>query len=365
MEGTFYLTISQIQEVLDEHFEKTGECLSLPEAMEYLINHNRYNFTADNHLKMRFMHHLDQMDFLKKIQDISIEVTRKHIQDLRDDISWFPKDQVDVFVQNSFHNIQVVPHTHINFEVVYVYSGEYDFLFQEEMRILKEGDVVIISRGALHCLKERTPDSFYMSFFINYDTLSVSFLSVLSGHDILSDYLKKMLTNKKLPNYLLISTHHHKGQYTLAQDLFLEQHRYDEYSPQCSLCWLKLFFANVLRSYKSFHQYAAPGVNVNFAPILDYIDKNYRTASLGDIARHFNYSESYLSMIIQRVTGKKYSDIVNNRKLEEARDYLERTDISIKEIASLCGYNDADHFSKTFRKEYGMSPREYRRQIKK
>lgn len=362
MERIFYLTIGQIQDVLDAYYQKNGKCLSVPEAMEYLKNHTDLCDHADNSLIMERMYHQDQLVFLRKIRDISIEISRKYIRDLHTDISYFPREQVDVFVQNSFRNTKTELHAHTNFEVIYIYYGEYDFQFEEEIQVLHEGAVIILSKGALHRLKERTADSFYMSFFINYDTLSVAFLSILSENNILSQYFRKMLTNQKLHNYLLISTNNTEAQYYLAQNLFLEQHRYDEYSPQSSLCWLKLFFTNVLRRNTGFRQYARSdsGITPEFASILNYIDRHYRTVSLAEIARLYNYSESHLSSVIQKVTGKKFSDLIKTKKLSEACDYLTSTTLPVKEIADLCGYNDADHFSKTFRREFGMTPKEYR-----
>lgn len=46
--------------------------------------------------------------------------------------------------------------------------------------------------------------------------------------------------------------------------------------------------------------------------------------------------------------------------MEKAADYLRNTEQSVTEIAGKVGYNDANYFTRTFRKRYGISPREYR-----
>ncbi|MER2143578.1 MAG: helix-turn-helix domain-containing protein, partial [Eubacteriales bacterium] len=47
--------------------------------------------------------------------------------------------------------------------------------------------------------------------------------------------------------------------------------------------------------------------------------------------------------------------------VRRARDYLSHTQLRIQEIALLCGYNSAEHFSRQFRRHSGISPGQYRR----
>ena len=52
--------------------------------------------------------------------------------------------------------------------------------------------------------------------------------------------------------------------------------------------------------------------------------------------------------------------MVTNIKLHQSLRYLINTDLSVLEISELVGYNSADHFSRTLKKIYGMSPQRYR-----
>lgn len=51
------------------------------------------------------------------------------------------------------------------------------------------------------------------------------------------------------------------------------------------------------------------------------------------------------------------------RRLKQARSLLDLPDLSVREVAQQVGYADPFHFSKAFKKEFGRSPREYRRQM--
>lgn len=53
---------------------------------------------------------------------------------------------------------------------------------------------------------------------------------------------------------------------------------------------------------------------------------------------------------------------LENIRIGKAREYLKMTEYSVSEIAALVGYNDANYFTRAFRKVCDMSPREFRKQ---
>lgn len=56
-------------------------------------------------------------------------------------------------------------------------------------------------------------------------------------------------------------------------------------------------------------------------------------------------------------------DVIKNRIIL-AKKHLSETDYSIKKIANLCGYSNTEHFSRQFKKETGISPKQFREQLK-
>jgi AraC family transcriptional activator of pobA len=67
-----------------------------------------------------------------------------------------------------------------------------------------------------------------------------------------------------------------------------------------------------------------------------------------------------LSRIISRITGKSTKQIIDERVVLEAKRYMTFTDISIKEIASLLGFSDQFHLSRTFKRITGLAPQSFR-----
>ncbi len=84
------------------------------------------------------------------------------------------------------------------------------------------------------------------------------------------------------------------------------------------------------------------------------------------IARMSGISPRHLHRLFKG-EGVSFGEWVRRRRLSEARRQLANKhflDHSIIQIAFQWGFNDAAHFSRTFRKEFGQSPRDYRRQIR-
>ena len=85
-----------------------------------------------------------------------------------------------------------------------------------------------------------------------------------------------------------------------------------------------------------------------------------RDWSLAMCAELLNISSSYFHRIYQKAFGVSCASDIHRSKLEHAKFLLLHTSDTLQEIARKCGY-DYSHFMRTFKKEFGMTPTEYRR----
>tara|TARA_R110001606_G_scaffold223962_1_gene371966 strand:+ start:2433 stop:3320 length:888 start_codon:yes stop_codon:yes gene_type:complete len=96
--------------------------------------------------------------------------------------------------------------------------------------------------------------------------------------------------------------------------------------------------------------------------LLDNLDKNF---TLDEVANKFNYSKSYLHTKFKSNTGYPIMVFFNLKKTQKACEYLNYTDLSIKEISYKIGFDDPLYFSRIFKNFMGKSPRNYKKdQIK-
>ncbi len=79
------------------------------------------------------------------------------------------------------------------------------------------------------------------------------------------------------------------------------------------------------------------------------------------IARHTGVSANYLSSIFKSETGLTLTEFICNQRLENAANLLVYSSMPIQEICCFVGIFDSNYFAKLFKKKYGTSPSEYRR----
>lgn len=397
---TFYLTFRQINAKIDELRRRTGEAPTLAAAVQELYLHRRYVEHASNLGLISVLAHEDDEKFLESFQDLYIEwgsrvvelmVTNPQMSRADVEKSVGTSQPADVFLSYVFPGIRrdSRPNEHA-FEVNYVYAGTYRFIYEEKEYLLQPGDLCIVSPSANHMICEAGRESagrpageaasaaktpmredgpgercFLIQQFMNRETFHSSFIALLSGENVLSNFFKDILTNPKRSNFLLLSSGSSPNfSYIqrLAKDIFLEQFKYDEYAPECSSNLLKVLFANVLRSHHDSFQFYSGRTDIDFVPVLHYLSQNYRTTSLGEVARVFHYSESHLSTCIRQITGKTYTEMIRNLKMNDAIDYLLHTEKPVEEISLIVGYRTPDTFSRAFRQTYGVSPSQYRKE---
>ena len=95
--------------------------------------------------------------------------------------------------------------------------------------------------------------------------------------------------------------------------------------------------------------------------IVEHIQLNYsQKLSLSDLAAISHQSESYLSKTFKKEVGANISQYIERLRCEKAAEMLRAGRSAIQEISSYVGYEDNNYFVKVFRKQFGMTPTDYR-----
>jgi AraC-like DNA-binding protein len=87
--------------------------------------------------------------------------------------------------------------------------------------------------------------------------------------------------------------------------------------------------------------------------------------NLNMFANDLFMSKSKLSKKIKLTTGLTPIEFINNVKFNYAFRLFKETDLSIKEVAYSCGFNDPKYFTRCFKKTFGISPKDYKDKLSK
>ena len=93
-----------------------------------------------------------------------------------------------------------------------------------------------------------------------------------------------------------------------------------------------------------------------------YIQQNTNQhLTVGDVAAYVGFSKSYFSSYFKKTLGFSVSAFILRCKLEEGKELLQYTNKSISTISTFLCFSSQSHFQTAFKKQFGMTPNEYRR----
>lgn len=94
---------------------------------------------------------------------------------------------------------------------------------------------------------------------------------------------------------------------------------------------------------------------------MEYIRENSREKlRLADVADQVYVSQWHLSKLLNKHTGKTFSDLLNGARMDRSKELLKDPSLRICDVAEMVGFQDLAHFSRVFKKLEGMSAGEYR-----
>ncbi len=250
-------------------------------------------------------------------------------------------------------------HSHDYTEVFIIMNGKQQFYLNGETYEVSTGDIIICNPGDIHQeVALLTPEVHeFVVGFTDYQ-----FKDMPSNHIVWPDKTKVIHTNSKVGQSLL----------SLCNDMIEEGYsgQAGRYFMQKAyllqiLIWImreKVEMANEQNRY-SFENYSK---TYAVKKIRKYLENHYNEKiSLDLIAKNMYLSSVYISKIFKEETGETPINYLIKLRLEKSKEYLEKErGESIREIAEKVGYDDAYHFSKLFKKYYGVAPAYYKKCIR-
>lgn len=251
-------------------------------------------------------------------------------------------------------------HSHDHLEMAFILSGEGKYRFDDEIVSVGEGDLLIINPGVKHqalaCpdVEVPTTEFFVGALDIRIPGLPENTLPVPDGGHILHtagelrQKLFKMCSSMEAENAVC-----RQGRYFMMKAYLMQM--------------ILLVIREQCEPVERTKGYAFESVNKKYVveQIVNYFDDHYsEKISLDQIAENMYLSPFYISRIFKSETGDAPIRHLINIRLEKAKELLEGGwGGSIQEVAASVGYDDAYHFSKLFKKRYGISPSQARKKV--
>ena len=99
--------------------------------------------------------------------------------------------------------------------------------------------------------------------------------------------------------------------------------------------------------------------------LLHSITESYQTITLKQLAEEFHFSVPYLSSLIHKEFGMTFSELLRKYRLDKAAEMLRETTKKVEDIGKAVGFGESAQFIRAFKKEYQLTPAQYRNEMKK
>lgn len=248
------------------------------------------------------------------------------------------------------------------FEVYYVFSGNCPAWFESERITLNPGSVLLIPpqvQRACCCPEDECVMFYYM---IRSSTFSKVFWEQLSNQNLMSLFFRQALAGEIHTDYLRFDVRSDEAIERLLYAVYREYLSDTTYSAQMTNSLLGTFFFYLLQHYEQTAQVSQKNRfcwKPEFAAIFGYIQTHYQTVSLSVLASQFGYSQRQMIRVIQDCTGKTFTQLVTQLRMEKAASMLAAKENSTEQIAAEVGYSSLNSFYRVFVSYYGVTPGEW------
>ncbi len=243
-------------------------------------------------------------------------------------------------------------HWHTHYELIRIISGTFQLTLNNMVQVYKAGDIIFVTAGVLH---GGTPNNceyecivFDLQFLIKDNHACAKTINDILDHKIMistvlsesSHSIRSVVENlcnalsRKKTGYEFMT----EGFLYQLIGIILSEHLYEEQITD------RIAFER-LKSIKN---------------VLAYISDNYyNSISLEDLAKIAGMNPKYFCRYFRSMTDRTPIDYLNYYRIECACEMLSTRDISIKETAISCGFNDDSYFIKIFHKYKGITPKQF------
>ena len=273
--------------------------------------------------------------------------------------SEFLQDGKLIAVRPHWRYCAVGMHRHDYIEMAYVLNGSVTQLVEEKEITLVAGDLLIMNRNVRHAVRAPGKEDIMVNFII----LPAFFDSAVDQAGIEDSPMRRFFVNcvcgaDDTPAYLHFSVGGILPVTNLLENMIWSMRNDVPYKQSTNQQTMSLllrllpYHADCLRTDEEHYDIVWR--------VQRYIEDHYRDGNLEDAARNLNCNYRRLSNIVREKTGKSFTELIQERRIQQALYLLSHTNYSIEKICGQVGYVNISYFYRIFRQVCGMTPRQIR-----
>lgn len=253
--------------------------------------------------------------------------------------------------------LEIPEHAHTFFEILYILSGTSSQSINGNPETFEAGDFCILPPSARH-LQTAFPDGTAVKIMVRPSAFTDICTGLLKGQDMLSRFLLDSIYHKNGEQYVVFRTGQDEEVRGQILDMFREMFSADVYTDRIIIGMLMTLLTKLSRNWPVDVE-SAPVKNMDHE-ILTYLQENYSTITLEELAGRLHYTVPYCSRYIKKLFGCTFSQLLNQIRFQKADLFLKNSSLTVNQISKMLGYENPENFMRAFKKIHKMTPSQYR-----
>ena len=244
-------------------------------------------------------------------------------------------------------------HRHNFIEVLYVCEGHLTNIIDGKQVVVRKGELLFLNQFTRHEILPAGESDIVINFMVLPEFFDVAY-SMAGSNNVLADFLVNVLRqDEERGEYL----HFKVSEVLQIQNLLTgrgDQSRINQTT--MGLIFLYLLDSVQYVEMRVPNQYE----NMIMMTTLDYIEQQYRTATLTELCEKLHLPMHMLSKMIKKSTGFNFKELLQRKRLNKAAELMCDTDLPVNDIIAAVGYENNSYFHRVFKERYHMTPRAFR-----
>ena len=245
-------------------------------------------------------------------------------------------------------------HWHEKMEFLYFIKGRARVCCNAEQIEAKAGNMVVINSNELHEGEALTDTAEYYCMIVDTSLFQGS-----KAEELETKYIKPIYHNCIVFNNIIEYSPRIKA---CIENIVMEfENRATGYEFAIKAAFYQLMvilLRNHVRYVLTQNEYDKRMYALNrLNTVIEYIENNYReNITLENLSSMANVSRFHFCHLFREITGKTMIEYINSVRISQVEKLITEKNMSITEAALSCGYNDANYFSRVFKKHKKIAP---------